>query len=814
MARNSSGGRLARFQREAQVLASLNHPGIAAIYGIEEAEGTQALVLELVAGPTLADRIAHGPIPLDEALPIAKQIAEAVEAAHEAGVIHRDLKPANIKVREDGTVKVLDFGLAKGFARVGDVGDLSETTTVTHAATQAGVILGTAPYMSPEQVRGTQLDKRTDVWAFGCVLYEMLSGRRSFDAETMPDALARVLDREPDWEALPPSTPPRIAELVRRCLRKEPARRLRDLGDAAIEIDDTSSGAAPAQLGSRPVFPLRYWFAAGLLAVAGVGVALWALVGSSPAIPLAVSRVVLTLPPDQELVLTAGAYPLAVSPGGERLAYVAVSGGQRRLVLRELDEFEVRMLAGTEGAQYPFFSPDGQWIGFFADGTLLKVDVTGGRPLSISEALPGRGAGWAPDGHIYFGGRPGLYRVAAEGGVPEQVTSNDPELDQRLHAWPHPLPDGSGLVSTVRTREGPSDDAYDLAVLSFATGDWRVLRQGNQAQFIDGGYLAYHATNGEVHVVPFDLDRQQLAGSPVSVLAGAYRAPASGGAYFAASRNGSLVYVPGGFDRSLVRVDRRGRDSPLTPETRGFRFPHISPDGRLVAMTIDPRPSEVWVLDAERGVLTKVADESHSLQSVWAPDARELVFSSNRSGDMELWVGAFDGTAQARLLLERPSAQYATSWSGVRQVLTFHEQTRSAGRDVWGLRLNEEPFPIVTTPADDEQARFSPDGNWIAYQSTETGVFEVYVQSFPEANRRQRISINGGTHPVWSRDGRELFFSNDGQLMSVPIGTGPAFQVGTPRALFSWPHDLSQRFDVFPDGHVLAGLRSAGRPVP
>ena len=431
--------------------------------------------------------------------------------------------------------------------------------------------------------------------------------------------------------------------------------------------------------------------------------------------------------------------------------------------------------------------------------------------MSLSEVPLGRGASWGRDGYIYFSGRRGLSRVAADGGVAEPVASNDPEFDQRPHAWPYVLPDGNGLISTVRVREGSSDDAYDLAVLSFVTGDWRVLRQGNQAQFIDGGYLAYHASNGEVHVVPFDLDRQQLTGSPVSILAGAYRGQAGGGAYFTVSRTGSLVYMPGGFDRSLVRVDRQGRDTPLTAGTRGCRSPRLSPDGRLVAMTIDPRPSEVWVLDVERGVLTQIADEGHNLDARWTPDGRQIVFSSNRSGDLDLYMSAFDGTGEPRRLLERPASQYASSWSPDGQLLTFHERAQTTGIDIWGVPLGGEPFPILTTPADEEMAMFSPDGNWLAYQSNETGVFEVYVQSFPAADVRQRISPDGGTRPAWSRDGTELFFNNDGQLMAVPIETKPALDVGTPRVLF---HDISPNFDVFPDGQSFVMVKTDPESTP
>ena len=809
--------RLARFEREAKVLASLNHPNIGHIYGLEESGDTRALVLELVEGPTLADRVAQGPIPIEEALPIAKQIAEALEAAHEAGVIHRDLKPANVKVREDGTVKVLDFGLAKAFQPDSQGRDRSQSPTVTATVggTREGVILGTAAYMSPEQARGRTLDRRTDVWSFACVVYEMLSGRQAFGADTTSDALAAVLGREPDWRALPSSTPLRIVELIRRCLRKEHARRLRDLGDAAIEIEEARGGTTAAETDQQLAPSSKPWLSAGLMAVTGlaVGVALWAVVGVSPAPPPAVSRLVVTLAPDQEIVLTGGAYPLAVSPGGERLAYVASSGGQRRLLLRELDELAARVIPGTEGAEYPFFSPDGQWIGFFAEATLHKVAVAGGRPLEITEALPRRGASWGPDGHIYFSGRPGLYRVPADGGVAEPVTSDDPTVDQQVHVWPHVLPDGRGLVSTVRTRDGFSDEAYSLAVLSFATGEWRVLRQGNQGQFVDGGYLAYHASNGEIHVAPFDLDRQQLTGPPASVLAGAYRARSSGAAYFAVSRTGTLVYVPGGFDRALVRVDRTGRDTPLTAETRGFRFPKISPDGRLVAVTIDPRPSEVWVLDVARA-LTKVADQGHNLMPQWTPDGRQFVFSSSRSGNHDLYLRSFDGTGDAQLLLERPSSQYASSWSPDGQVLTFHEQVPTTGWDIWALQRGGEPFPVLMTSADEYGGAVSPDGNWLAYQSSETGFLEVYVQSFPGADVRQRISIDGGVDPVWSRDGTELFFSNDGQLLAVPIETETSLDVGTPRILFPWPHDLSQRFDVFPDSQSFVMIKTDPESTP
>ena len=589
--------RLARFTREAQILASLNHLNIAAIHGIEEAEGTRALVLELVEGPTLADRIAKGPIPLDEALPIAKQIAEALEAAHEAGVIHRDLKPANIKVREDGTVKVLDFGLAKALEP-----DSSTATTLTMAGTEAGAILGTPAYMSPEQARGTPLDKRTDVWAFGCVLYELLVGRPAFGKHTRSDTLAAVLDRETDWQALARVAPNRIVELIRRCLRKDRARRLRDLGDAAIEIDDArgvTSGAEPFD-GSTPR-PPRQWLVTGLAVVATLtaGLALWSVMAPSLPEPRAVSRVSIPLPSVQELVQSERSYPLALSPDGEWLVYVAERSGDRQLFLRSISEFEARPIEGTEGARHPFFSPDGQWIGFFSDGQLRRVAVAGGRPLPICAAVPALGATWSSDGYIYFtqASEPGLYRVPGDGSAPEALVAGDSEMDRLDYMWLHALPDGRGLVSSV-VDEVTGDRR--LTVLSFATDQWSLLGTGRQAQYLDGGFLVYHAGNGEIQVVPYDLDRQEMVGTPASVLDGVFVGQDGGAAYFAASRSGSLVFVEGGFARALVRADRAGRATPLT--LRGYRFPRTSPDGRYVAVTIDPRPSQVAVIDLGVGL--------------------------------------------------------------------------------------------------------------------------------------------------------------------------------------------------------------------
>ena len=795
--------RLARFEREAKLLAQLNHPGIATLYGLEESGGQQFLVMELVEGETLAERIASGPIPVKEALPLFVLMAQALEAAHEKGIVHRDLKPANIKVSPDSKPKILDFGLAKAMARDVPARSLAESPTLTREGTETGVILGTAPYMSPEQARGKPVDKRTDVWAFGCVLYEALSGRAAFSGETLSDTIARILDREPDWEVLPAETPALIQRLLRRLLDKDRSRRLRDLGDAALEIEEALAGAPDQPSPHRDT----RWVSSALatIALVATGIAIWSVVRTTPSPASAVSRTVVTLPHDQQLVTLGGTYPMALSPDGERLAYVALVDGERRLFVRALDQFDARPIPRTDGARFPFFSPDGQWVGFFAEGKLYRVAVQEGRPLAICDAMPRRGgaASWGPDDYIYFGPseRPGLHRVPAAGGTPEVMSSQDPEMDEQNHIWPYVLPDGRGLVSTVRQIE-KSFDTSDLAVLSFETMEWRVLGPGSQAQYLEGGYLAYNAGRGELHVVPFDLDRQEVTGPPVSVLDGVYRASGDGGSFFAASRSGSLVYVRGGEDRALVRVDREGQDRPLTEDVRGFRMPAISPDGRHVAVIIDPRPSELWVYDLERGTRWKLPHEGNHVIPVWTPDGQKITFYAG--GDLH-WMSP-DGTGEAETLLERPGEQFPYSWSPDGQFLAFGEGHPTTAGDIWVLPRDGDPFPIVATPAREGSPKFSPGGDWLTYISDESGRNEVYIRSFPEGRARHTISTTGGANPVWSADGSELYYHNRrGQVLAVSVQTEPSLRVGAPRVLFDWPYGLQHRFNISPqdDGFVM-----------
>ncbi len=807
--------RLVRFHREARLRASLNHPNVATIYGFEESGGVRFIAMELVEGQSLAEQLkASGRIPVDVALEIARQIALALEAAHEAGVIHRDLKPANVQVTPDGNVKVLDFGIAK-VHEPEVASDLSQSPTAM-APTATGVVMGTAHYMSPEQARGKPLDKRTDIWSFGCVLYEMMTGRTAFAGETVIDVLTAVLEREPDWTALPETTSPIIQRLLQRCLRKDPGQRLHDIADVRIELhDEQPEPAPPTDRQPRPFMIGRALVVTlGAVGLLMLGIAAWQAMRPSSGTAPVVSRLVVTVPPDQELNQIGGSYPLALSPQGDRLAYVAETQGKLSLFVRDLDDFEARAIPGSEGARYPFFSPDGEWVGFVTVGQMFKAAVAGGRPIVVSESASfGRGISWGADGHIYFiiSGAPGLSRVSADGGAPEAVVSQNPEIDALRHRWPHVLPDASGVLSTVVIpADSVNQQDHRLAVLSFATGEWQELGQGTQGQVIRDDTLVYHAANGELRVVAFDLDSHRIAGSPTSVHDGVFRASGGGGAYFAVSRTGSLVYVRGGFDRSLVRVDREGRDTPLTDEVRGFRLPRVSPDGSQVAATIDPRPSQVWVLDVARGTLTKVADEGHTLFAIWTPDGQRVVFA--RGAD--LYAQSRDGTGNAELLLGAPYRQYPASFSPDGELLVFNQVHPTTGADIWAVSSEAEVFPLLETEADEYRARVSPDGSWIAYASNETGVLEVYVAAFPEMGRRQRISVAGGTDPVWARDGTELFYSNDGQLWVVPLDAGPALTAGIPEVLFDWPHGISQTFDVFPDGRSFVMVKTDPESAP
>jgi len=804
---------LARFEREGKVLAALNHPHIASIYGLEEFNApagsglpnVRALVLELVEGETVARRIHQavtGRLAPDVAVSIARQIADALDAAHEKGIIHRDLKPANIAVTPDNVVKVLDFGLAKLAPPLGVDDARHGSSTVTFDGTREGVVMGTVAYMSPEQARGQTVDKRTDIWGFGCVLYEMLTGKAAFARATTSDTLAAILQTEPDWDALPAATPPAVRRLLRRCLEKDVKRRARDIGDVRMELDEALAHRdAGIAVGTAPRHGVPRWIVAvaALIATASVGAVVWMSQRDRTSPNPVVTRTTLSLPPNHELDTGGGAAPLAISPDGRRLAYVASDGTGTQLYLRHLDTFEPRAIDGTEGAQYPFFSPDGEWVAFFADQKLKRVSIQSGSPLTICDVPTlGRGGTWGADGTIVFDpGVSGLLRVPAEGGRPTPLTSRDKAMDQKDLSWPQFLPGGRALLVTV----GPTGSLNSaIAALSLDTMEWHPLRPGSQAQYLPSGFLIYHAIDvreGELHAVSFDAESLSVRGVPLAVLDSVLRAQDAGAAYFVVAPVGTLIFAPGGYSRALVQVDRNGRRTPIVDERRGFRRPELSPDGSKVAVTIDPRPSQVWVYDLARKSRIAISTESHSLGSAWTPDGRHVTYTAQ--GDI-VWRAA-DAGSPAERLLARDGPQYPTSWTPDGRLLIFDDGVPNK-YDIWILPLHGEPSPLVATPASELGGQLSPNGRWLAYHSNESGRYEVYVRPFPNVSSgKWTISTSGGQRALWSRDGKELFYLVGSSVMRVAVsGHESTFRADAPEELFSGPFDPSGMYTISGNG--------------
>ena len=827
--------RLSRFQREAKMLAALNHPNIATIYGLEQSNGTSYLVMELVAGETLAERVKReggreGAVPIEEALVIAKQIAEALEAAHEKGIIHRDLKPTNVKVTPEGKVKVLDFGLAKAFE--GDLGndDPSNSPTLSMAATMHGVILGTAAYMSPEQARGKAVDKRTDIWAFGCVSYELLTGKQAFRGETLTDTLAAVVEREPNWQALPSSTPAKLRDLLRRCLQKDPRRRLRDMGDARFDLDEAFVDGPMLPPSTSAVIRHKYreylgWAAAALLLlVVGMATPFLRRVAETP-VALPIVRTAIELPDNQKLATGDSAYPLAVSSDGSMLAYVSEQEGRTQLYVRELSALEPKVIPGTAGAMHPFFSPDGQWVDFFASGALQKADVAGGAPLRICN-VPGVsvGAAWGPDNTIVLALRgSGLFKVNATGGTLQPLADTNPA------AWPEILPDGKTVLFTTgfnaiatiplsggakrivaRTTDSPLKGPVVLGTGSGTGGSIE------QAQFVSSGYLIYGQSPGIVRALPFDLASLEPRGSPVSLVDSVERARNGGGVYFAVSPTGLLEYASTGDRHQLVWVDRSGIVTPISSDREAFRIPRLSPDGTRIAVAIndETRRSDIWVYDGERGTKNRLTTEQHNLNPVWTPDGTHIAFSS-AGGLVELPAGG-SGTKEILLSPERIRSQlavgttaYPTSWSPDGQNLMFQADELN----LWVLPrgVNSVPRPLLVRSSNDFEGQFSPDGRWVAYVSDESGRSEVYVGRYPEFAERVAISTDGGLYPRWSRDGRELFYRQGDALMAVTIDTKQGFRAEKPRRLFAGQFTGAGRdssFDVAIDGKRFVMVKS------
>ena len=806
--------RLARFQREARVLASLNHPNIAQIHGIEKSDDTQALVLELVEGPTLAARIAQGPIPLDEALPIAKQIAEALEAAHEAGVIHRDLKPANIKVREDGTVKVLDFGLAKAMDTT-PAGDPSQSPTLTAAATQMGVIMGTAAYMSPEQARGKPVDKRADIWAFGAVLYEMLASARAFPGQDTTDTIAAVVRAEPDWSTLS-ATPRGVVELIRRCLLKDPRRRLRDIGDARFALDTVGStdvepsrpqasraAAAPATMG-RPLL-----IALGAFVLGGALVGLLSGV-TSTARPAAeeVTRLSITPSLDNAVAATGYSRDLAITPDGRRVVYIGGNG--TALFVRTLGEVEPIRIDDVGMVHHPFISPDGAWIGFVDGASWLKrVPITGG-PVETVCRIVGVGitATWATQDEIIVDMQGTLWRVPARGGQPERFVAPDQESESVRYSQPSYLADARLLLISVFSRDAPPR----IGALDPTTGRVQVLDiEGRRPRYLASGHLMYEREDA-LRVVPFDVKTLTPRGPAVAVDEPILFTPFGRLPAFDVSRNGTLVYFPSGSEvgaRALVWVDRNGRETRVDLPPRAYTYPRVSPSGDRVALDIRDEDQDIWVWDLGRSGLRRITfGRGRDQFPVWTPDERYLV--SNTGGGRILRQRT-DGTGAQEELITSDDLIFSNSVSPDGTFLTFRQDSRTNGHDVMVLSFDGggPPRPLIQSGADELNAEISPDGRWVAFQSNESGRYEIYVRPFPDADAgRWQVSHDGGREPLWSRDGAELFFvSPRGTLMAAEAEPGDtAFAAGEETELFggrffvSNSINLGRTYDVSTDG--------------
>jgi serine/threonine-protein kinase len=804
--------RLARFEREAQVLAALNHARIATLHGVEEASGVRALVMELVDGPTLAERLAQGAISTADTLSLAKSIAEGLEYAHERGIVHRDLKPANIKITADGSVKILDFGLAKALDAAPAATDLANSPTISVAGTQAGLLLGTAAYMAPEQARGQPVDRRADIWAFGCVVYEMLTGRQAFPGATPTDVLAAIVTREPDWDRLPADLPSRLGSLLRRCLRKEPRDRLRDIGDARLEIEDIQQ-APQGPAGSTGRGPARWsaWLKPALIGLGVGAVVVGAALASwrrTPAPPMSLARLHVELPAKTTLSLGRGS-ALALSPDGSTLVFVAAAAGPPQLFVRAFDRFESTPLPGTEDATNPFFSPDGKWVGFFAGGRLKKVALSGGQPVTITEAPNARGEAWSADDFIYFTPTSGssVWRVPATGGTRDEVTKR--QGDELSHRWPHVLPDGKTILFTVWNDTG--FETGQVVAQSLATGERRTLvTGGSYPRYLPAGndtshgYLIYARASGLL-AAPFDAVRLQLTGSPVPILDGVVT-NLSGGGHFSFSSSGSLAYVAGGLAeaaRVIALVDRSGAARTLTTIRGMSLYYQVSPDGKRLVRSNPAGPDrDIWIHDLERDTATRLTYGNNSSRPIWTPDGKRIAFSAGLPDPNLFWKAA-DGTGSEERLTTSPHTQFAGAFSPDGKLLVYVEYDPAP--DIWVMSVDGDrtPRPFLKTPFVENEVALSPDGQWLAYQSNESGRFEIYVQRFPSGGRKLQVSTDGGGTPQWSRNGREIFYRNQNRMMTVAV-RGPArpdagaeLEIEKPRVLFEGGYEPV--FSLTPD---------------
>jgi Tol biopolymer transport system component len=821
----SDPDRLARLEREAQVLAQLDHPNVAGVYGLEEAtvEGRaeRFLVMQLAEGETLADRLGSGALPVDEAVGIARQVALGLEAAHARGIVHRDLKPANVMLGSTGEVKILDFGLAKAVVAGEEASrfsaDLTASPTVV-AATAAGVIMGTAPYMSPEQARGRPVDRRTDLWALGCVLYEMLTGKRAFEGETATDVIASVVQREPDWDALPATTPGALRRVLAQCLAKDAADRLRDGGDAALllveSLDaDRAVDAARAPVGQGVLLP---WIVAAASVLVALG-ALWLRPTSEASV--APTRFSLVIPDDlgvptlqyQEAQSLA---TLALSPDADRIAYVAHDGSDARLMVQRLGEFEATTLPGTLGVIAPFFGPRGRSLAFFSGAALWRIDLPGGVPLEVAAASPfAEGGTWTDDDRIVFTASyaDALSIVSASGGEARELTRLNSAANEVSHRWPHALPGDRGVLFVATSSLMESLDEARIAVVGLDGGEHRILIDGGtRPAYLSSGHIVF-ARNGALYAVPFDLDRLEVTGAPTLVLEGVTTAPTTGNAFYAATREGALAYIAGGstaVEAQVVRLAPGQRAQPTSLPLSNFNPSSVSPDGRRLLGGRAAANDKLWIADLVVGTLTRLTSGIGNDQpGPWSPNGRWAIFSSDRAGGLrQMYRMPVDGSAAPELMVERARSSYPGRVAREPGLLGYEMLTESNGFDAFVLAIDPdgapsgEPILVAGGPGYQGEVAPSPDGNLVAYTSSESGESAIYVMARSTGNRA-RVTRSSGRGAAWLDEGRRLAYLDDRTLMVVDVLDTEALTFGDPEVLGENTSSFGYAVDV--DGRSL-----------
>ena len=830
--------RLARFDREARLLASLNHSNIAAIHGLEEAGGVKFLVLEYAPGETLAALLAKGPLPFRQVLEVGRQIAEALEAAHEKGVIHRDLKPENIKITPEGKVKVLDFGLAKALEEARPHGGEAGTATITAEMTRAGTVMGTPAYMSPEQASGKAVDRRTDIWAFGCVMYEALTGKRTFPGDGTTDVLAGVLVRDPDWGALPATTPENIRSLLRRCLTKDPQSRLHDIADARLELEDALAGRVAATVTAplrRPVGKLILAGVAAGLVIGAIALGIWIWRSGGPSAPQRVVRFTIDLPPGQRIAPGWNTH-FTFSRNSKTLLYLVNSvTGIVGLHERRLDEVESRLLPDGQGLRLPIYSPDGRWLaaGVPDKALLVKIPLGGGAPLPITPFEMPFAGDWGSDGYLYWTNQVigAIIRTPENGGKNEPVTELDVAKQERTHRYAKLLPGDKALIFTVASGgidsyDDARIDAFDLATKKRTT----IVRGGTSPRYSPSGHIVY-ARAGGLYAVPFDTARLEATGMPVKVLDGVLMSINIGSADFDISPAGDLVYAEGpkeNGERTLQWVDRQGKAAQLPLPARSYLNPRISPDGKQLAVEVEGVNHDFYVYDFDRAVMTNMTNDGISHAPIWTPDGKHIAYRSWKGGKMTLWRMPADRSTQPeRLLTKLEGWQQAVSFSPDGKNLVFDQLGVERRPAVWVLPMegDREPHPFAASGFPEGAGKFSPDGRWMVYCSMESGKAEVFVQPWPGPGPKIQISSEGGMDPVWRRDGKEIFYRNGTRMMAVAVGTQPPFRAGRPQQL--WEGDYmfgpssscgikgatTTSYDVSPDGQRLLMIRETDQKM-